>query len=132
MSADVIELVAPAEREWDSVGRLVLDGVADRLGLSVGDADDFKLALEWLHAEARPADGAVRWRFTLEPDCLVLEVGPLGECPAIEALRLPAPAASSGRLSLRRVLDSVVDSFRVEPGSGAGVLVRLEKRVRRS
>lgn len=132
MPADVVELLTPANREWESVGRLVLDGVADRLGLSVEDVDDFKLALEWLHSEACPADGDVAWRFTLEPDCLVLEVGPLVEGPAIEALRLPAPAASSARLGLRRVLDSVVDSFRVDPAPGTGVLVRLEKRVRRS
>lgn len=131
MRTDVIELVTPVDREWGSVGRLVLDGVADRLGLSVGDADDVKLALEWLHAEACPADGAVRWLFRLEPDCLVLEVGPLEQGPAVEALRLPAPGAAAGRLSLRLVLDSVVDSFRVESSADGGVAVRLEKRVRR-
>ncbi len=124
---EIIDLLTPAGRPWEPVGRLVLDGVADRLGLTVEDADELKLAVEWLQGEARASDGQVRWCFELEERRLVLEVRGLEEGDVLEALRRPEP--EPGRLSLRRVLDTVVDSFSVEPASGGGVAVRLEKRV---
>jgi hypothetical protein len=33
-----------------------------------------------------------------------------------------------GQLTLRRILDTVVDSFGVDQGDGGGIVVRLEKR----
>lgn len=123
---DVVELVTPVGREWDSVARLVLAGIADRMHLSVEELDDLQLALERLLLETGPADEEVRIVFDVEPAGRVrLRVGPLRERSLEADLRGQRTAA--GRLDLCRILATVVDSFDVEDGADGGVVVNLEK-----
>lgn len=125
---DTIELTTPVDRAWDPVVRLVLGGIADRIDLPFEQLDDLQLAVERLRAEAGSqetltisielADGSVRVR-----------LGPLQERAIADALQGPEPAP--GELTLRRVLETVVDSFGVEEAADGHLVVRLEKLVRR-
>jgi hypothetical protein len=54
-------------------------------------------------------------------------VGPLAERTIADALQ--GPDAEPGELTLRRILQTVVDSFGVENAEG-GIVVRLQKAVR--
>lgn len=129
VAADLVELVTPVGREWDSVARLVLAGIADRIGLTVEELDDLQLALEHLLLETGPADPEVRVLFELEGDGQVrLRVGPLHELAVLGSLRSKETVPT--RLDLRRILETVVDSFAVEDGPDGGVLVDLEKHGR--
>lgn len=123
---ELVELETPIGSEWEPVFRLVLGGVADRLGLGFEELDDLQLAVERLLAEAG-AQRSVRLAFELAPDHLRTSVGPLSEAPIAAALQGPPPAP--GEVGLRRVLETVVDSFGVEESDGGELLVRLEKRV---
>ena len=126
---DVVELATPIGREWDSVARLVLAGIADRMGLSVEELDDLQLALERLLLETGPADAEVRMVFGLEGDGHVrLRVGPLRERAVLGSLGTTEPEGP--QLGLRRILETVVDSFYVEDGPDGGVMVGLEKHGR--
>jgi hypothetical protein len=52
-------------------------------------------------------------------------VGPLNERAIADALR--DGEAAPGELTLKRILQTVVDSFGVEEVSNGGIVVRLEK-----
>jgi hypothetical protein len=123
---ELVELETPTGSEWDPVVRLVLGGVADRLGLGFEELDDLQLAVERLLAEAGTQE-SVRLAFELAPGHVRTHVGPLREAPIAEALQGPPPAP--GELGLRRVLETVVDSFGVEEATSGELVVRLEKRV---
>ena len=123
-SADAIELVTPLGRAWEPVVRLVLGGIADRLDLGFEDLDDLQLALERLLAEAG-SQGAVRLSFELADGRVRTRVGPLRETAVARALQGPEPPP--GELSLRRVLETVVDAFGVEESEGGQLVVRLDK-----
>lgn len=123
---ELVELETPIGSEWEPVFRLVLGGVADRLGLGFEELDDLQLAVERLLAEAG-AESSVKLAFELAPDHVRTHVGPLREAPIAAALQGPPPGP--GELGLRRVLETVVDSFGVEESDGGELFVRLEKRV---
>ena len=127
-SADVelVELETPIGSEWEPVFRLVLGGVADRLGLGFEELDDLQLAVERLLAEAG-AQRSVKLAFELAAGHVRTHVGPLREGPIAQALQGPPPGP--GELGLRRVLETVVDSFGVEESDGGELVVRLEKQV---
>lgn len=123
---DVVELVTPVGRDWDAVARLVLAGVGERLHMSVEEVDDLQLAVERLLLEAGPADEQMCMVLEIDPGRMVrVRLGPLRERSATAALRAPDPPP--GQLGLRRILQTVVDSFDVEDGPDGGVVVRLEK-----
>ncbi len=123
---ELVELETPIGSEWEPVFRLVLGGVADRLGLGFEELDDLQLGDERLLAEAGP-QRSVRLAFELASDHVRTRVGPLREAPIAAALQGPPPGP--GELGLRRVLDTVVDSFGVEESTDGELFVRLEKRV---
>jgi hypothetical protein len=122
-----IELTLPAGREWHAVARLVLGGVADRLNLSFEDLDDLQLAVERLLVEAASQD-TVMLRIDVVDHGVSVGVGPLAERTIAEALQ--GPDAEPGELTLRRILQTVVDSFGVEEFPEGGIVVRLQKAVR--
>ena len=126
MPPEVIELTLPAGREWHAVARLVLGGVADRLNLSFEDLDDLQLAVERLLVEAASQD-TVSLRIDVVDHGISVGVGPLAEHALADALQGPDPVP--GELTLRRILQTVVDSFGVEVAEG-GIVVRLQKAVR--
>ena len=125
MQPETIELTLPAGREWHAVARLVLGGVADRLNLSYEDLDDLQLAVERLLVEAASQD-TVSMRIDVADHGISVGVGPLVERTLADALQGPDPAP--GELTLRRILQTVVDSFGVEVAEG-GIVVRLQKAV---
>jgi hypothetical protein len=122
---EVVELETPLGREWDPVVRLVLGGVADRLGLGFEELDDLQLAVERLLAEAG-RQSSVKLVLELSSDHVRAHVGPLREAAIADALQGPS---EPGVLNLRRVLDTVVDAFGVEEAADGELVVRLEKRV---
>jgi hypothetical protein len=123
---ELVELETPVGPEWEPVIRLILGGVADRLGLGFEELDDLQLAVERLLADAG-GKGTVRLAFELVPGRVRAQVGPLREAPIAEALQGPPPLP--GDLGLRRVLETVVDSFGVEDATAGELVVRLEKQV---
>jgi hypothetical protein len=123
---EAIELTLPAGREWHAVARLVLGGVADRLNLSFEDLDDLQLAVERLLVEAASQD-TVSLSIDVVDHGIRVGVGPLAERALADALQ--GPDAEPGELTLRRILQTVVDSFGVEIAEG-GIVVRLHKAVR--
>ena len=128
MRPDRIALETPIERGWEPVFRLVLGGVADRLDLGFEDLDDIQLAVERLLAEAGTQE-TVQLSFEILPEGLRTRIGPLREHAIAEALQGPEP--KPGELTLRRVLETVVDSFGVETADDGNIIVILNKRVRR-
>src|SRR3954453_18842401 len=128
MRPDRIALETPLERGWEAVFRLVLGGVAARLGLGLGDLDDIQLAVERLLAEAGTQE-SVQLSFEILPEGLRTRIGPLREHAIAEALQGPEPPP--GELTLRRILETVVDSFGIEIVDDGQILVILNKRVSR-
>jgi len=126
MSAETIELVVPAGRDWAGVARLVLGGVGDRFDLGFDELDDLQLAVERLLAEAGAQD-ELRIAVDLSEGCLTTRIGPLSKTTIVEALQ--GPESRPGDLNLRRVLETVVDAFAVEEVNRDGLYVTLDKRV---
>ena len=127
MLPDRIALQTPTARGWEPVFRLVLGGIADRLDLGFEDLDDIQLAVERLLAEAGTQD-SVRLSFDILPEGLRTRIGPLRERAIADALQEPEPRP--GELTLRRILETVVDSFGVEVGDDGEIVVILNKRVK--
>jgi hypothetical protein len=124
---DAVELETPLGRAWEPVVRLVMGAIANRIDLGFQELDDAQLAVERLLAEAGTQD-SVRLAFEVTDRSVRIRVGPLRESAIAEALQSPEPAP--GELTLRRVLQTLVDSFGVEEASGGEIVVRLEKLVR--
>src|ERR687890_2456320 len=127
MQPDSIELTLPAGREWHAVARLVLGGIADRMNLPFEDLDDLQLAVERLLVEAA-SQQTVRLRIDVVDQGVRVGVGPLAERALADALQ--GPDAAPGELTLRRILQTVVDSFGVEELEEGGIVVRLQKAAR--
>lgn len=125
---DTIELTTPVDRAWDPVVRLVLGGIADRIDLPFEQLDDLQLAVERLRAEAGSQE-TLTISIELAEGSVRVRLGPLQERAIADALQGPEPAP--GELTLRRVLETVVDSFGVEEAADGHLVVRLEKLVRR-
>lgn len=124
--ADTIDLSVPTERSFEPVIRLVLGGIADRLGLSLEDLDDLQLAVERVVAEASSQE-TLNVSFEITETSVRTHVGPLRERVLAEALQRPEPPP--GELTLRRILEAVVDSFGVEETNRGDLIVRLEKLI---
>ena len=127
MQPEVIELTLPSGREWHAVARLVLGGIGDRHHLPFEDLDDLQLAVERLLVEAASQE-TVRIRVDVVEQGIRVGVGPLAERALADALQGPDPVP--GELTLRRILQTVVDSFGVEELEEGGIVVRLQKAVR--
>lgn len=127
MQPEAIELTLPAGREWHPVARLVLGGIGDRMNLPFEDLDDLQLAVERLLVEAASQE-SVRIRVDVVEHGIRVGVGPLAERTLATALQ--GPDAVPGELTLRRILQTVVDSFGVEELEEGGIVVRLQKAVR--
>jgi hypothetical protein len=128
MPHDTIELTTPVGRDWDPVVRLVLGGIADRLNLGFEELDDLQLAVERLLLEAGSQE-SVTLAFDVSENGVRTRIGPLRAGALAEALQGPPPPP--GELTLRRILETVVDSFGVEEVADDGqLIVRLEKVVR--
>lgn len=122
MSSDEIRLTMPRERPFYGVAHLVLGGVAARLDLTVEHLEELELAVDGL-LDRR--EGGLEVTLTLhvgETD-LRAELGPFGD-----TLRAELEGEPGEGVSLRRLLDVVVDEYGVEDREGAAWVV-LGKRI---
>ncbi len=122
--ADRIELEAPLAGAFQAVVRLIIGGIAERVDFAFEEIDDLQLAVERLLAEAGQV-GSVCISFEVVRDGIRTRVGPLSEHAIAEALT--DGDARPGELTLKRILQTVVDSFGVEESEDGSVMVRLEK-----
>jgi anti-sigma regulatory factor (Ser/Thr protein kinase) len=118
MTADEITITLPVEEEFQRIAHLVLGGLAVRLDLTFEHLEDMQLALEGL-LERRGAE-SVTVVVVVDDGKLRTSVGPFAEAALEDLERDDAP------LGLRRVLETVVDSFEVEQRDGER-WVRLTK-----
>ena len=119
-----IELEAPLTRDFQPVVRLIIGGIAERVDFAFEDIDDLQLAVERLLAEAGK-QRTIRLSFEIAEGRVRTLVGPLNERAVADALR--DGDVTPGALTLKRILQTVVDSFGVEEVSDGGIFVRLEK-----
>jgi anti-sigma regulatory factor (Ser/Thr protein kinase) len=119
-----IDLEAPLSGDFHAVVRLIIGGIAERVDFAFEEIDDLQLAVERLLAEAGTI-GSVQLEFEVEENGIQTRVGPLSERKVAEALS--DGEAAPGQLTLRRILETVVDSFRVEEGDDDRIVVRLVK-----
>ena len=124
--ADRIALEAPLDAVFGPVVRLIVGGIAERADFGFEAMDDLQLAIERLLAEAG-SDGRVSMTFDLVPGRIRVRIGPLNVEGLAEALQ--DRDVTPGRLTLRRILNTVVDSFGVENVVDGHIVVRLEKLV---
>ncbi len=126
MATDEISLTLPAERDFFRVAHLVLGGLAVRLNLTFESLEDLQLALDGL-LERDPGNGEVTVRLSVGQGVVETLVGPFTD---EDGLREELEREPGDDMTLRRVLDTVVDGFALERGEG-GQWVRLTKRVER-
>jgi anti-sigma regulatory factor (Ser/Thr protein kinase) len=120
-----IDLEAPLSGDFHAVVRLIVGGIAERVDFAFEEIDDLQLAVERLLAEAGTV-GSVRLSFEVGDSRIRTRVGPLSATKVAEALR--DGDAPPGHLTLRRILETVVDSFGVERAEDGAIMVRLEKK----
>lgn len=106
MTGDEITLTIPREEPFHEVAHLVLGGVAARLNLTFESIDDLETALDAV-LERAAEDGEVTVRLRLEEGAIVTAVGPF----AADRLRAELERESANDVTLRRVLDTVVDGY---------------------
>ncbi|HSB39353.1 MAG TPA: hypothetical protein VLD13_09725 [Gaiellaceae bacterium] len=106
MTGDEITLTIPREEPFHEVAHLVLGGVAARLNLTFESIDDLETALDAV-LERAAEDGEVTVRLRLEEGAIVTVVGPF----AADGLRAELERESANDVTLRRVLDTVVDGY---------------------
>lgn len=119
--SDRILLTVPRDRRYVAVAHLVLGGVAMRQNLTVEALEDLQLAIDEVLGRERGA-GAVTLELRLADGMLEARIGPF-DATLLEA---DLQAGDGNGLGLKRVLDSTVDSVRVESGEG-GDWVLLSK-----
>jgi hypothetical protein len=123
MTGDEITLTIPRESSYHEVAHLVLGGVAARLNLSFESLDDLETALNAV-LERASEDGEVTVKLRLAEEGIVACVGPFSS----EGLRAELVRDPGEGVTLRRVLDTVVDAYALD---GDGWL-ELTKHVERA
>jgi hypothetical protein len=123
MTGDEITLTIPREEPFHEVAHLVLGGVAARLNLTFESIDDLETALDAV-LERAAENGDVTVQLRLDEDAIVARVGPF----AADRLRVELEDDSADEVTLRRILDTVVDAYELD---GDGWL-ELRKDVERA
>ncbi len=109
MTGDEIILTIPREEPFHEVAHLVLGGVAARLDLTFESIDDLETAMDAV-LERAAEDGDVTVQLRLADDAIVTRVGPF----AADRLRAELERDASDDVTLRRILDTVVDSYELD------------------
>jgi hypothetical protein len=122
--AERIDLEAPLSGDFQAVVRLIVGGIAERVDFAFEEIDDLQLAVERLLAEAGTS-GSVCLSFEVGEDRIRTRVGPLSQRKVAEALQ--DGEMVPGQLTLRRILETVVDSFGIDRRDAEGIVVRLDK-----
>ena len=108
---DEITLVVPAEEDFRPIVHLVVGGLAVRLDLTIDALEDLQVALDALLVH-RDDEGDVNVRVRLDEGAIRATVGPL-PLSLLDALE-----RDDQELGLRRVLETVCESFEVEERDG--------------
>lgn len=122
MGTDEIKLTMPRERPFYGVAHLVLGGVAARFDLTVENLEDLGLALDGL-LDRRDGADEVTLTLRVAKSDLRAEVGPFDK-----QLRSELEGEPGESLSLRRLLDAVVDEYQVDERTD-GTWIELRKRI---
>jgi hypothetical protein len=123
---DQITLTMPRERPFFSVARLVLGGLATRLDVTVESLEELELALDGL-LERRDGGEEITVSLDIAGNELRARIGPFTG----EGLRAELEGEPGESLSLRRLLDAVVDGYELSDGDD-GVWLELRKRAERA
>jgi hypothetical protein len=118
--SDEVTLVIPADEDFLPIVHLVVGGLAVRLDLTMDTLEDLQVALDALLAR-RDDVGDVHVRIGFDDEVVRATVGPL---PLQVRDDLERDADGIG---LRRVLETVCDTFEIEERGGEG-WVELSKR----
>lgn len=110
MTGDEITLTIPRDASFHEVAHLVLGGFAARMNLSFESLDDLETALD-AALERASESGEVTVKLRIADGAILARVGPF----ASESLRADLERDPDQSMSLRRVLDTVVDSYRLDP-----------------
>jgi hypothetical protein len=110
MTGDQITLTIPREQPFHEVAHLVLGGVAARLNLTFESIDDLETALDAV-LERAAEEGEVTVHLRLEEGAIVARVGPF----ATDRLRAELEKDTADGVTLRRILDTVVDRYELDP-----------------
>jgi hypothetical protein len=106
MTGDEITLTIPRETPFHEVAHLVLGGVAARLNLTFESLDDLETALDAV-LERASEEGELTVQLRVAAGAIVTRVGPF----ANGGLRAELQRYSDDAVTLRRILDTVVDGF---------------------
>jgi hypothetical protein len=106
MTGDEIILTIPREEPFHEVAHLVLGGVAARLNLTFESLDDLETALDAVLERSGDA-GEVTLKLRIEDGSIRAVVGPL----AVERLQAELEREPGEAVTLRRILDTVVDGY---------------------
>lgn len=125
VGGDAVELTIPAALEYVRIARLVVSGLASRLGFDVEEIEDLRVAIDELSSllvEAHDGAGTVR---------LVLRAEDGGESISVAGERPggAAPAPHVDELT-KQILAAVVDEWNLDATDG-GPCFRFTKRVGR-
>jgi hypothetical protein len=123
---DQITLTMPRERPFFGVARLVLAGLATRLDITFESLEELELALDGL-LERRDGAEEITVSLDIADSELHATVGPFRGSD----LRAELESELGESLSLRRLLDAVVDGYEVADRDD-GAWVELRKRVERA
>ena len=122
---DQITLTMPRERPFFGVARLVLGGLATRLEITVEHLEELELALDGL-LERRDGAEEITVSLDVADSELHATVGPFTGI----GMRAELEGELGESLSLRRLLDAVVDGYEVTDRDG-DTWIELRKRVER-
>ena len=122
--SDVITLTLPRHQPFYRIAHLVVGGLAVRLDLTFENLEDLQLALAGL-LDRPDGDGHVTLALRVDGGAIRATVGPFHD-----RVREELEHDGGGEVSLRRLLDTVVDGISVDTRDG-GTWVELTKSVDR-
>ena len=122
MSTDEIRLTMPRQRPYYGVAHLVLGGVAARLDLTLEHLEELELAVDGL-LDRRDGGAQVTLTLRVAETDLHAELGPFGK-----QLRSELADELGDSLSLRRLLDAVVDDYALVDRTD-GTWIELRKQI---
>jgi len=109
--SDEIVLVVPAQEDFRPIVHLVVGGLAVRLDLTMDVLEDLQVALDALLVR-RDDEGDVNVRVVFDEQAMRATVGPLPSAILEDLER------DGNELGLRRVLETVCETFEIEERNG--------------
>jgi hypothetical protein len=109
MTGDEIKLTIPREEPFHGVAHIVLGGVAARLNLTFEHIDDLETALDAV-LERASRNGEITVKLKIDEGAISARVGPL----PVDAVRAELEGEPREGVTLRRILDTVVDGYALD------------------